>query len=196
MAATAYNLQDCCSDLIFFDVPSNSQTKLQAGGRLIRLGQRRRVLVWTLPVDHTYDQSLQAKATQKMVGIIAGQANLTLTEDDCAVAARDLQDDDTAMEYEEVVEEDARRGRTLALKAAGYHRETFGERSSRWRWDNLKDLTAKDLFSEKFTFHALRKLPEDRCLWPLQWKKEESKCLLPLPWPIANAPQSAEGNGG
>ena len=41
ISATALNLQNGCSDVIFIDAPSNAQSALKAGGRELRIGQRR-----------------------------------------------------------------------------------------------------------------------------------------------------------
>ena len=48
------------AEMAFMDVPSDSQIKLQAGSRLIRLDEELRIYISTLTVDHNYDKLLQA----------------------------------------------------------------------------------------------------------------------------------------
>ena len=60
---------------LFVDVCSDAQFVQQAGGRLVRIGQRSAYIIYILTLDHTYDQYLQAVATGKMIGIIASHTN-------------------------------------------------------------------------------------------------------------------------
>ncbi|KAL6721919.1 hypothetical protein ACLMJK_001024 [Lecanora helva] len=90
LSATSLNLQSSCSDVIFLDVSGNSQTLLQAGGRVLRLGQTRRVSLWVLTMDHTYDQVLQYRSTRKMITIVAGQGGVQITDADGGPLATNL----------------------------------------------------------------------------------------------------------
>lgn len=63
---TAISFQKDCSDVIFMDVPSKAQSTLQAGGRVIRIGQRSACNLYILTTDYSYDQALQATAANKI----------------------------------------------------------------------------------------------------------------------------------
>ncbi len=65
ISSVAINLQACCSDVIFVDVPGNAQTALQAAGRVLRIGQTRVCRIWVMCVDHSYDQTIQYRNTTK-----------------------------------------------------------------------------------------------------------------------------------
>jgi len=71
------NLQGCCSKTIIMDTAANVNTIIQTIGRIHRLGQKEVQDVYIITVDHTYDQVLQAKATNKMIAQLSGEARTT-----------------------------------------------------------------------------------------------------------------------
>lgn len=76
IAATAVILQADYYDVIFLDIPNNAQTLLQAGARVLRIGQGFLCNFFILTVDDTYDQATQANQALKMRPIITGQAGI------------------------------------------------------------------------------------------------------------------------
>jgi len=79
LSSTEYNIHNHYSDVVFTNVPSSALKALQAGGRVLRMGQTRICHSWVRTDDHTYDQILQTTATKKIINIIAGQGNIKLT---------------------------------------------------------------------------------------------------------------------
>ena len=67
---------------MFVEVPPSYATLQQAICRIYRLGQTHRCLVLLLTTEGTYDQTLQAKAANKMIGQIAGSSNISVSEDE------------------------------------------------------------------------------------------------------------------
>lgn len=53
--ATGLNLQACCADMFFIVTPSNTQTALQAAGRIIRIGQHLGCSIYIIVTGHSYD---------------------------------------------------------------------------------------------------------------------------------------------
>jgi len=70
------NLQGCCCKTIILDTAANVNTIIQTIGRIHRLGQKEVQDIYIITVDHTYDQILQAKATNKMIAQLAGEARI------------------------------------------------------------------------------------------------------------------------
>jgi len=56
------------------DTAANINTIIQTIGRIHRLGQKEVQDIYIITVNHTYDQILQAKATNKMIAQLAGEA--------------------------------------------------------------------------------------------------------------------------
>lgn len=73
-AATSFNAQRSCADMIILEIPWNLSTVDQMVGRLWRVGQDKEVKVHILVVDFTYDQVIQARATRKVIAQLASQA--------------------------------------------------------------------------------------------------------------------------
>ena len=134
--AASVNLQSTCSDIVFVDVPSNPVRVLQAVSRIHRPGQNRSQQVWILTVNHTYDQVLQARAAQKMVGQLVGQ--IDPRSDDWLVKTEEDESDDDGEEREQ------RERRAVEKTCSRLYRSVFGQRSSREGWGNVRDLKAKD----------------------------------------------------
>lgn len=70
------NLQGCCCNTIILDTAANVNTIIQTIGRIHRLGQKEVQDIYIITVDHTYDQVLQAKATNKMIAQLSGEARI------------------------------------------------------------------------------------------------------------------------
>ena len=81
-SAISINLQKDCSDAISIDVPSNAQATLQAGARVVRIGQTRSCSIYIVTLDHSYGQYLQALAARKMHGIIASYTSRRFSDDE------------------------------------------------------------------------------------------------------------------
>jgi hypothetical protein len=124
------NLQGCCSKTIIMDTAANVNTIIQTIGRIHRLGQKEVQDVYIITVDHTYDQILQAKAANKMVAQLAGEARIQ---------------GDSKEEMEEVAEH-------LVTKI-------LGQRCSRVDWLDL-DLRAKDKLKQARPCTQEQKLKE------------------------------------
>ena len=135
LAATV-NLQSSCSDTVFVDVPANPVKVLQAVSRIHRPGQNRAQQVWILTVDHTYDQVLQARAAQKMIGHLVSQ--IDPRSDDWLVKSAEDEGDDDGEEREQ------RERRAVEKTCSRLYRSVFGQRSPREGWGNVRDLNAKD----------------------------------------------------
>lgn len=73
-AATSFNAQQACSDMVILEWPWNLSTVDQMVGMLWRVGQTREVNVRILSVDHSHDQVLQARTTKKVLAQLASQA--------------------------------------------------------------------------------------------------------------------------
>ncbi len=82
ICSTALNLQHDYSDVIFLDIPSSAQGALEAGARVVRIGQNRAYRYYIPTSDHSYDQVLQALAAQKMISIIGGYTGKTVGDDE------------------------------------------------------------------------------------------------------------------
>lgn len=157
-AATGLNLQTCCSDLIIVAVALNINTFLQTLGRLHRMGQLRFQRVWILTQDHSYDQVLQHKQTQKMLQQIAGEGAIVV-DDNTTVLTREqvvkclrhvkgsqkMSEDEQMREAQTIV-----KGQSIREQSEEIIRQVMGQRSSRAHeaWGNMRDLRAKDKLEE------------------------------------------------
>jgi hypothetical protein len=124
------NLQGCCSKTIIMDTAANVNTVIQTIGRIHRLGQKEVQDIYIVTVDHTYDQVLQAKAANKMVAQLAGEARVQ---------------GDSQEETEKAAEQ-------LVTKI-------LGQRCSRMDWLDL-DLKAKDKLGQARPCTQEQKLKE------------------------------------
>ncbi|KAL8793661.1 MAG: hypothetical protein Q9195_003710 [Heterodermia aff. obscurata] len=122
--------------MVFIDCPSIASTALQCSGRILRMGQGRICRFWILTLDHSYDQVIQANTCNKMLGIIAGQGNFKVTQDE-------IEQWKTANPSGEYTDEQAK-ARVLVAKCEKIYCGLFGQRSSRREWGDISDLTAKD----------------------------------------------------
>lgn len=111
-------------------------TMLQAIGRIFRLGQRRPQKIWIATVDHTYDQIVQSRAAKKMVSQIAGQGNVTMTDEEVQVKE----------DRKSGLDDDAVKAVITERRASTLYTMVFGQFDSRIDWNDVRDLTAKDVF--------------------------------------------------
>lgn len=152
VGATSINLQDQASDIVFGSMPTNVAELHQAIGRLFRLGQTRTVNGFILCTDHTYDQSLQARVARKYISQIIGTSRRPEAKDVAASKHEpDVDTSERANEETDDVDLDLYNDE-LVDEAAELCRVTLGQRSSRHRWLDNYDLTAKDHISEERRF--------------------------------------------
>ncbi|KAL8671897.1 MAG: hypothetical protein Q9168_003621 [Polycauliona sp. 1 TL-2023] len=69
------------SDSIMPDGFQNAQAVLQAGGRTLRMGQKNQSTYYVLTTNHSYDQYIAANATNRILPVISGQADLYAPDD-------------------------------------------------------------------------------------------------------------------
>lgn len=83
-----------------------------------------------LCIDHSYDQTLQWRSTNKMIGIISGQGRLTANslEDRQAWAAANEVVDDEEMDTDKIMHD------VLTVKAAHLYRRMFGGQAVALPW--------------------------------------------------------------
>lgn len=75
-SGTSINMQEGGADILFAGTFTNAQMAQQASGRVLRIGQLRKCTFYVLSTNYSYDQALSALATNKMVPIIASQADI------------------------------------------------------------------------------------------------------------------------
>jgi hypothetical protein len=155
--ATSMNLQKNCSSIVFLEVPDSANITAQAIGRVHRIGQTKHQDIYIVSKNHSYDQKLQAQAAQKMYGQIAGQSDLSCTENEIEMAKKELaskdgdedgnpSDDkggegcDMDLSRTESAIQQAKHNKVITLYMA-----TFGQRTPRHDWGNVRQLGAKDL---------------------------------------------------
>jgi len=148
--ATSMNLQKNCSSMVFLEVPDSANVTSQAIGRVHRIGQPKQQEIFIVTKNHSYDQKLQAHAAQKMYGQIAGQSDLSCTDEEIEAARQELRvgmsnkdDDDKGDTDDEVSEEDAQELAVLR-KVIKLYTTTFGQRTPRHDWGNVRQLGLKD----------------------------------------------------
>ena len=76
------NMQYDCSDVIFLVSWSDALNALQCSGRVLRLGQTRIYHIYTITLNHAYDQVIHASACLKMLSIMGAQCALGITAED------------------------------------------------------------------------------------------------------------------
>lgn len=105
--------------MIFLNVLGSANTLLQAIGHIFHLGQTCSQRVWIVTVDRTYDQIIQARAARKMISQIAGQGNITASDQDLEAqkAIHQGLDDDAAKAI--AIEEKASQLYTRMLRFLG-----------------------------------------------------------------------------
>ncbi|KAL8895782.1 MAG: hypothetical protein Q9192_003450 [Flavoplaca navasiana] len=139
--SASVNLQACCWNVIFAEVPFSTNTTLQAIGRLYRIGQKKTVNVYIPTVDGTYDQVIQHRCALKMSGQIGGQGDVRPSYEEIQqhMALRKAMGDE-ALSYDEV-DRYLTEKRTDALLV-----ELMGQQDSRKdeSWGNYADVTAKN----------------------------------------------------
>ena len=154
ISATALNLQHDCSDVVFLDVPTNAQQALQAGARVVRIGQTRACKCYILTTNHSYDQVLQSGAALKMIGIIGSYTGKTVHEDEIQHFRDTHSDSDWSDEKV--------RDYLINATCEDDYTTMFGQRSYRGRWNNLQDPTIKDRLPVEAEFRQKFKLTEQR----------------------------------
>lgn len=166
--ATSMNLQKNCSTVVFLDVADSANIAAQAIGRVHRIGQTKVQEVYIVTKNHSYDQKVQAHAARKMYGQIAGQSDLTITGPEFEAAREEASnrkqeedgssdasvDADSEIDHDkDAIIEIARDRKVMKLYMA-----TFGQRSPRQDWDDIRDLSAKDsLSSEAVTDRMIKR---------------------------------------
>lgn len=132
-AATSFNAQRSCADMIILEIPWNLSTVDQMVGRLWRVGQDKEVKVHILVVDFTYNQVIQARATRKVIAQLASQAE-----------ASDRKAEGNAAPVGPTIKDE------MTNRCISYYMRIYGFRSPRHEWNNHLDLSAKDnLLTEK-----------------------------------------------
>ena len=71
--STGLNLHHQCSDMILLETARNTNTLIQTGGRIHRVGQEEEQRIWILFVDHTFNRSEEYNSAKKMVRQIAAE---------------------------------------------------------------------------------------------------------------------------
>ena len=62
------NMQGDCCDVVFVDTWPSAPNAAQCGGRVHRIGQTKICHFYTVNLDHSYDQVIQANAANKIDG--------------------------------------------------------------------------------------------------------------------------------
>ena len=115
--------------------------------------------MYVLTLDHSYDQTLYWRGTNKMLGTLAGQAVLTVTDEERGMWREfhkdEISDDaiDTKLDHE-------MQSAIIRIKCAALYVDMFGQRSSRNHdeWDYIRDVTRKDDIPEEREFRSSSKL--------------------------------------
>ncbi len=164
-SSTALNLQNDCNDVVFFNCPSNAQITLQAGGRVLRIGQTRIYNMWVLNTDHIYDQVLQWRSTNNMIGILAAQAAIDVTPADVH-HWKALHPEENLADSSPSV--DRMRTDIITVQYAALVTNIFGQRSSRHsaEWGAVRDITMKDQMCEEQMFRTFEQLKPNTLMKP------------------------------
>lgn len=139
------NLQNCCSDLIIMAVAENVNVIIQVLGRLHRLGQTRVQRIWIIVMANSYDNRLQWDQTMKAIGQFAGEAAVTVPEDE-------IEDSQSDLDHRQ----DTRKGTIIRTQCATMIRRLLGQRISRAdrAWADKNDL--KKPWSDEYIKEALK----------------------------------------
>ena len=151
VSSSSVNLHHACADVVFVDVPPNASEMFQAIGRVFRLGQVRMGRIVILTLDQTYDGTLQCRAASKMIGNIAAQSKITVSQTDLD-EARPLTPDTQTMSDEDL------KNFVLENKAAALYTRVTGQRSPRHEWVDSYDVLAKNTLSVEKAFRKLHRL--------------------------------------
>ena len=156
-SSTALNLQNDCSDVVFFDCPSNTQIMLQASGCMLRIGQTRICNMWVLTTDHIYNQVLQWRSTNNMIRILAAQAAIDVTLADVH-HWKALHPEENLVDSSPSV--DQMQADIITIKCAALVTKMFSQRSSRHspEWGAARDVTMKDQIREEQLFRTFKQL--------------------------------------
>lgn len=161
VGGTSYNIQHCCRIVIWIEPFSSADTGYQGIGRVWRIRKNmeknKEVIVFILTTNYSYDQLVQALAAQKMLGQLAGRANIEVTDEEIQ-AYRAAHPEDYQQE-DESYDDDSAQSRIFQAKLEGLYMESWGQRSSRVNWSS-KDLWAKDGLPQEREFLA-RKVAEN-----------------------------------
>lgn len=141
-------LHHACADMVFMDVPNSCNHFLQSVSRFFRLDQLNVGNIIILTLDHSYDQSLQAKACIKMIPQIAGQGAVTVTDE---MRAKFKLRDPT---FAEGMSQESLDDAILLNIYLVLYRRTCRQRSQRYKWIDTYDIRTKDMhidFERAFT---------------------------------------------
>ena len=144
ISATALNLQENCSDVVFLNVSTNAQTTVQCGSWVFRIGQKRICNLWIVTTNHTYDQAIQVQAVNKMVDIIIDQGVIIIHF--FQIKNWKVVNSESNLNDEEV--------ETIFLFNLCHHlySEQFGQWFNWINWTDVKNFTAKDCLSAEREF--------------------------------------------
>ena len=137
VSSSSVNLYYACADVVFVDVPPNASEMFQAIGRVFRLGQVRMGRIVILTLDQTYDGTLQCRAASKMIGNIAAQSSISVSQAEID-AARPLTAETQAMSDNDL------KNFVIENKAAALYTRVTGQRSPRHEWVDAYDMLAKN----------------------------------------------------
>ncbi|KAI9810553.1 MAG: hypothetical protein M1827_006226 [Pycnora praestabilis] len=151
--SASVNLQHDCPYMIFMEVPGSANILMQAVGHIYRIGQKSPQFIWICTVDHTYDQTIQYRAANKMIGQIAGQGNVGCTDEEAEEAQIDGDDPNDEDLMQKL------RACVIQRKCVALYVQSLGQRDSRHEWSNAVDLEAKDALREPFSKLATRTGP-------------------------------------
>ena len=119
-----------------------------------------------------------------MIGIIAGQGNVTPTDEDLAEAETELQrmeeiEANPLIIIDDISEDSGRRQQVynlaITLNVAQKYQKMFGQRSSRYLWGSADLPTLKDLLPEEKKFRDELRLPRDKMF--VNQKNTQGICL-------------------
>lgn len=157
--ATSMNLQKNCFHMVFMEVSESANSTSQAIGRIHRIGQSHVQRIWILTANYTYDGTQQARAAKKMYGQIAGQSDLEVTqeaiEQQVEVYKAQTAGAETAewANKNEPFTEEEMESRAISYlqhrKVVELYTTTFGQRTPRHGWDNIRLLAQKDLLPDE-----------------------------------------------
>lgn len=126
ISSSSNKFQGASSYVLFVDLPFNANEILQCIGRVFRLGQLLPDVVAPLTINHIYDQIIQGRATNKMIGQIAGQGKVNVSEEEVLDYIRTLSE-----ELAGLVDEVEARQEIMSNECVKLYIQLCGQRSSR-----------------------------------------------------------------
>lgn len=141
-SATSANFQKCCSHILFLELGNNVADLLQGLGRGHRIGQKKRLKIYVLTIDHTFDQVMQAKQTQKYLPQFAASCDIDVG------SLRHLHEfqGGQGSDDQEVSREDVEKWSEELEELKGLLQTLLGQRSYRGNkeWSDSTDFHKKD----------------------------------------------------